>query len=576
MKKFLFGVFVLFCASIWYIYAQSVIMPDSAEIDIDDTIIQWQATNMSITMMKAWSKMSAYTWEILMKITDEKGWFLNSNEYVLPNRWTYQFESENLWFVEFQRWLEIKKEGRYYVEISDYNDEDDKVLWRKLVNVIKWGGWFWEHHIDILSPGQNEILTSEKLEIIWQVSQLPNSTISIYIDNQLVSETSSDGWGNIYQPIPNIEQWNHTLRLECYDAIEWKILWSSDNITFSYVLQNVEWFRWISVDPENNLQVWDFVKVTVNTDEIIETVKMDLSDRAENDSILMDKEWNWLFTTRFFLVSPGEISIDVTLSYNNASESKFYGDVKRIYVWWAPEIGEVRTDIDEENQNAKVSWNVINGSGEIVNESVSWYIVNYRIDGDSNFSWEKWTENNYFVFSNVPYDREISMNVTPYREGQKKHGAASKTVQFIITKPQVSGENGWETIDMGIVPNVPKCTVQNISLRTTKIGDSYYLMWDKVENVSKYIVYSSQDESWRGKTKVYETSDTSYEYPFDHTAESEQFLYFWIVWICDDGEELQLSWATKVQVWPAENFFLLLCMTLLIYFWIKMFKETEV
>jgi hypothetical protein len=48
---------------------------------------------------------------------------------------------------------------------------------------------------------------------------------------------------------------------------------------------------------------------------------------------------------------------------------------------------------------------------------------------------------------------------------------------------------------MGIVPNVPKCTVQNISLRTTKIGDSYYLMWDKVENVSKYIVYSSQDES---------------------------------------------------------------------------------
>jgi hypothetical protein len=32
------------------------------------------------------------------------------------------------------------------------------------------------------------------------------------------------------------------------------------------------------------------VKVTVNTDEIIETVKMDLSDRAENDSILMDKE----------------------------------------------------------------------------------------------------------------------------------------------------------------------------------------------------------------------------------------------------------------------------------------------
>ena len=27
----------------------------------------------------------------------------------------------------------------------------------------------------------------------------------------------------------------------------------------------------------------------------------------------------------------------------------------------------------------------------------------------------------------------------------------------------------------------------------------------------------------------YETSDTSYEYPFDHTAEQDQFLYFWVV-----------------------------------------------
>jgi hypothetical protein len=47
--------------------------------------------------------------------------------------------------------------------------------------------------------------------------------------------------------------------------------------------------------------------------------------------------------------------------------------------------------------------------------------------------------------------------------------------------------------------------------------------------VSKYIVYSSTTENGSDKVKVYETSDTSYEYPFDHTLEEDKFAYFWIV-----------------------------------------------
>ena len=126
------------------------------------------------------------------------------------------------------------------------------------------------------------------------------------------------------------------------------------------------------------------------------------------------------------------------------------------------------------------------------------------------------------------------------------------------------------------MPPAPKtCTVQNINTRTKKIWDKYYLVRDKVENVSKYIVYSSPTESISDRVKVYETSDTSYEYPFDHTSEEDIFMYFRIDWVCDEKEELQLSWATKVQVWPSENFFLLLCMTLLIYFGIKLFRQTE-
>jgi hypothetical protein len=31
------------------------------------------------------------------------------------------------------------------------------------------------------------------------------------------------------------------------------------------------------------------------------------------------------------------------------------------------------------------------------------------------------------------------------------------------------------------------------------------------------------------KMKVYETTDTSYQYPFDKTSEEDKFAYFWIV-----------------------------------------------
>jgi hypothetical protein len=112
-------------------------------------------------------------------------------------------------------------------------------------------------------------------------------------------------------------------------------------------------------------------------------------------------------------------------------------------------------------------------------------------------------------------------------------------------------------------------------VRTTKIWDSYYLIRDKAENVTKYIVYSSTSQDIKNRTKIYETSDTSYEYPFDYESKEDVYMYFWVVWICENWEEVELTWATKVQVWPAENFFLLVCLTLLIYAWIKLFRQTE-
>ena len=82
---------------------------------------------------------------------------------------------------------------------------------------------------------------------------------------------------------------------------------------------------------------------------------------------------------------------------------------------------------------------------------------------NSTFSWQERTNEQTFRFNDVPYDTEVFLTITPYRDDQKKHWAASKTVNFIISKPST-----WDSVSLGAIPYAPRCTIQNISTRTKK------------------------------------------------------------------------------------------------------------
>ena len=586
MKKAVLGMLVSLWLSFWFIFAN--ILPDSAEIWIKDQIIQWEAANLTITVMKDWSKMSSYTGTVFMMLTEQDWWFLSPNEYTLPNLWIYTFLESDLWSKEFQKWVEVKKEWKFYLEVSDL--DTDEILWKQLITVVKQWANNGNSEIKIINPSKDATLVNEKVEILWEVPELPNSEILVYIDNESVSKTVTDAEWFINHWLTNIEPGKHVLKLEAVN-FEWETLWVSEEIPFTYTPQTIEWFKDIIVDPEEGLLVNDIVKITVHTDEMVESVKLSLSDRPDNDSIVLSKETNWEFTQNVFLLAAGDVKISLELSALNNSDVKKYDNVKTITVKNIPAIDDVRIDTDEVNQTAEIIW-------DLSNWPVSSYLVKWRLEWWTQ-SWENRTTVQSFKFKDVPYDTPVYLEITPYLSDLTKHWTASKTIQFVLTKPaEEKCGNGvvdeWETcstcpIDLGtacqtpepIIHNpepttkTPRCRIQNISTRTAKIWNSYYLIWDKVENVSKYIVYSSTTPTGSDKVKVYETSDTSYEYPFDATSENDKFAYFRIEWICDDWEELQLTGATKVQVWPAENFFLLMCVTFLIYFWIKLFRQTE-
>jgi hypothetical protein len=588
MKKYILGIISILWISFWATLAQDI-FPDSAEVTVTSPLIVWQAANLWITIYKNWAKMTNYDWTIYMEVVNEKWNYISTNDRSLPWKGSYKFLASDQWHKEFQKWLEIKKEWTFYILVYDMNDPDiDKVLGSWLVVVTKGPTPDKVSPINVLEPTEEQQVNSETIEIIAQAENLPNSKALIYIDDNQVDETTTDwDWG-INHKVSNITPWKHSLKIEIPD-IAWSLLGSSDLIHFSNTPEEDKWIKGISIDPPDWLMVWDSIKITVYTDEMIDTVKMKLSDRPENDDIILTKKWIWEFSQTIALLFPWEVSISLETTSTNSFVSKKYDNVEKFTVWDAPSIVNIKTNVNREDRKARVFWETTNGKA-------SSYLVNYRFDWIS-LSWQERKDTNYIEFNNVPLDITWYVNVTPYRDNASKHWTSSETIRFKITKNQEDNmaicwnwvREEWETCDIcpqdcwwdnwdngeSSITLQPTCTIQNISTRTQKIWNSYYLIWDKIDNVSKYIVYSSTKPDWSDKVKVYETSDTSYEYPFDYESEDDVFAYFWIVWICDDWTELKLTWATKVQVWPAENFFLLLCLTLLIYFWIKIFRQTE-
>lgn len=566
MRKIIIGVLTFLWLWFWALFAQNI-LPDEAQIDVKSPIIQWEATNLSITMLKNWSKMSSYKGKIYITITDENWGRLNKNDYTVPQQWLYDFSDADLWSATFEKGLEIKKVWTFYIEVEDFNDPDERTLWRKEIKVIRNEAPLWDFHIEILSPVPNITLTNQKVDIFATVPELKNSNAIIYLDDEILDTTLTDSQWMINYVIKEVSVWRHSLKIEVLDMDWVTALWSSDKIYFT-TSKTTNKDVVVTIEPENWLMIWDVVKITAKTDEMIESVKIKLSDRQDNEAEILHKDGNWEFSKDVFLFNTWTINISLETSASMGSIVETFDNIKQFTVLDTPTIINIITWADAEAQRATIS-------RDVSNKNVSSYLISYRTWDWNTTPNEKRRTGKTLTFNNVPYDTTFNVTITPYRKDATKHWAASETIKFVITKGKPSTPVPPDDISLNWDDNKPRCIVENISTRTTKIWENYYLIWDKVENVSKYIVYSSTMPDGSDKMKVYETSDTSYQYPFDHTLEEDKFAYFWIVWICDDWEELELTWATKVQVWPAENFFLLLCMTFLIYFWIKLFRQTE-
>ena len=112
------------------------ILPDSIEIKVKDPIIIWEATNLKIKIIKDNKTLTNYNGTIIIFITEENWNKLKDNEYSISSHWIYKYLLSDLWDKNFQWWLQINKEWKFYIEVMDLNDNEDKILWKQLITVI--------------------------------------------------------------------------------------------------------------------------------------------------------------------------------------------------------------------------------------------------------------------------------------------------------------------------------------------------------------------------------------------------------------------------------------------------------
>jgi hypothetical protein len=173
-----------------------------------------------------------------------------------------------------------------------------------------------------------------------------------------------------------------------------------------------------------------------------------------------------------------------------------------------------------------------------------------------------WTDQGNLNLSDIVTTKEVSIEglqenttyyfrIIPLDQNENEAGTASDIVQ---------ATPGQATTDS-------TCTVQWIKIADIQIWDKYYLSRSGVSNVDKYLIYKSDFETAdiNQMQKVWETTDTKFEYPFNRASKTDKYAYYMVQASCKDGKAILMDSVKKIKTWPAETMALMVFIALFVY-----------
>lgn len=534
----LLSLFFLFSFFFFWSYLQAQVLPDAIIVETTPSSFGVnEAVDLTIKAVNAdGTTMKDYDGDVFIEVDG----IIDVNDYLVPNDGLYSFLPQDQWVKLFSKWLTIKVPGTYTLRVVDIMDIAGEVegtatviVWEAVEDVTK--------DIEVITPLPWAVESAYSIEVLAKAVDLPNSPYQILLNDVIQFESKTTEQWDIDAYLTGAQAGQNILQIRIVD-INGVVIGSSSKVAFTYQSNTDNVFHGIDLDPGSTIKQWEKMIFTVHTSEDVTSAELKLSNWF---SYPLDRITAGKFTKQILMEQAGSVKASISLIV--AWNTKVYSDVVAFVINENIAINNIKISTDAvDKTSVTISWDDV--------ESISKYRVEYGTSPDLlNFSQEVST--NKVVLQNLVPEQSYYVKISPLDATSKVIGVPSdiQEIKPSALWPTPAGEE-----------QAPNCVVNGITISTGQIWDKYYIMWDEIENVERYVVYKSDWETsvLSDMKKVGETTDTRFEYRFDHSTRRYTYNYYAVQAICTDGSELQISSVKKVSVWPLDNVLLLVAVLL--------------
>lgn len=547
------------------------VSPDAFQIEVSPSSFAVnQAVDFTIKAIKNKQVMKNYTGMVFMSvdgIAKDSASKLKLTDATISNGGILEMGLADQWVKKYTKGLLITKPGNFTVSVADFTQ--DTISWSTTVMVSS--DFKTEvRNIQILSPSAWSEENQSTINVMATADTLPNARVQILLNDALAKETTTDANGLINDTISGLKVGTNVLQIKALSVTNEQV-GSSEKLVFTYQGQSDNLLKSFTATPNQNLKVWNKVRFELTTEDNVSSAKLIFPDNKEYP---LDKEKDGLFSKELMLTQTGSLDIASELSAGPTLNKK-YDKMLTLEVADNTQIWEVKIQALTTLAGAiQLDWKVIGWSSPA-------YAIQYGLTKD-DLAGTAITKETTATLSGFTYGKDYFFKIQPLNIQNIADGLPSDVLEFTMPIASWTGPNqtalsasGLEMTPDHPTAELPTCVVKNIKVSTQKIGNKYYLVRNKIENATKYLVYKSDFADNSDKSFLGETELTRFEYPFDKTSKEDVYAYYTVEALCADGNKAVLTEAQKVKVGPVEDMMLILTLTMLGYLIYRLYSYRE-
>lgn len=547
------------------------VSPDAFQIEVSPSSFAVnQAVDFTIKAIKNKQVMKNYTGMVFMSvdgIAKDSASKLKLTDATISNGGILEMGLADQWVKKYTKGLLITKPGNFTVSVADFTQ--DTISWSTTVMVSS--DFKAEvRNIQILSPSAWSEENQSTINVMATADTLPNARVQILLNDALAKETTTDANGLINDTISGLKVGTNVLQIKALSVTNEQV-GSSEKLVFTYQGQSDNLLKSFTATPNQNLKVWNKVRFELTTEDNVSSAKLIFPDNKEYP---LDKEKDGLFSKELMLTQTGSLDIASELSAGPTLNKK-YDKMLTLEVADNTQIWEVKIQALTALAGAiQLDWKVIGWSSPA-------YAIQYGLTKD-DLAGTAITKETTATLSGFTYGKDYFFKIQPLNIQNIADGLPSDVLEFTMPIASWTGPNqtalsasGLEMTPDHPTAALPTCVVKNIKVSTQKIGNKYYLVRNKIENATKYLVYKSDFADNSDKSFLGETELTRFEYPFDKTSKEDVYAYYTVEALCADGNKAVLTEAQKVKVGPVEDMMLILTLTMLGYLIYRLYSYRE-